>query len=512
MIRALLAFIFLLMLTACATDNKPNSNNTWTNEPIQQKNLPTTDTQDKEIKVYDDLWERIRLGFDIPDPDLEIIDKHVRQLKANPAYVNRLLERSSYYLFYIIEEVESRDMPSELALLPFVESAFNPKAVSPVKAAGMWQFMPATGKYFNLEQNIFRDERGDIVKSTRAALDYLQKLYDLFGDWQLALAAYNWGEGSVGRAIAKNKAANLDTDYFSLSMPNETKNYIPKLLAYKRIIDEPLKYGFKLPKVANHPYFVSLPITQDIDVDKVIELSEITREQFMALNPSFYGPVIMRAFNQEVLLPYGKAELFKNNLKKHSSALTTWTVVKVEKTDTVDNVAERLKTDADLIRETNKIPKGMKIRNGSTIFVPKNESHQDNVPIELAQNPVLSLEKEFVPVPVVMRCKGKRCVAVPSNLANYYPKDSANLKHSTSSAQSKNHSGKTNTVGSNKSSATKHSAPTKTQAKSSTKSNVTSSKTTPAKTTSAKTMPPKTTTLSQKSQTKSAASKKQMSN
>ena len=134
MTRALLAFVFLLMLTACATDNTSNSNNTWMNDPIQQKILQSKDTQDKEIKVYDDLWVRIRLGFDIPDPDLDIIDKHVRQLKANPAYVNRLLDRSSSYLFYIIEEVESRDMPSELALLPVVESAFNPKAVSPVKA------------------------------------------------------------------------------------------------------------------------------------------------------------------------------------------------------------------------------------------------------------------------------------------------------------------------------------------------------------------------------------------
>jgi len=216
------------------------------------------------------------------------------------------------------------------------------------------------------------------------------------------------------------------------------------------------------------------------------------------LNPSFHGPVIMKAFNQEVLLPYGKAELFKNNLKKHSSALTTWTVVKVDKTDTVDNVAERLKTDPDLIRETNKIPKGMKIRNGSTIFVPKNESHQDNVPIELAQNPVLSLEKEFVPVPVVMRCKGKKCVAVPSNLANYYPKESANSKSASTSGQSKNHSGKTNTVSSSKSTASKSSSSTKSTAKSSTKSNTSSSNS--------------TSTVSQKSQTKSSTSKKQVSN
>jgi membrane-bound lytic murein transglycosylase D len=456
-----MAMFCALLVSGCAT------NNTWTNEPV--KKTEELVKPQKDVKVYDDLWERIRLGFDLQDPNLEIIDRHVRQLKSNPAYVDRLLERSSSYLFYIIEEVEARDMPSELALLPFVESAFNPKAVSPVKAAGMWQFMPATGKYFKLDQNIFRDERGDIVKSTRAALDYLQKLYDMFGDWHLALAAYNWGEGSVGRAIAKNKSANLETDYFSLSMPNETRNYVPKLLAYKRIIDEPAKYGFKLPKVANHPYFVNIPVTQDIDVEKVIQLSEITREQFLALNPSYYGPVILSGFNQEILLPYGKAEIFKKNLTTNKTSLTSWTVVKLDRTDTVDNVASRLNTDADQIRDVNKIPKGMKIRSGSTIIIPKNETHKGNVPVELAQNPSLSLEREFVPVPVVMKCKGKKCVAVPSNLANYNSKDST--KAMNASNQSKTSSSKEATSKSSntsKSSTTNSGSSSKSQNKSST--------------------------------------------
>jgi membrane-bound lytic murein transglycosylase D len=467
MTRIILMVIFsCLLVTGCATNN--TEINAWTNEPIKK---PAEIVQPKkDAKVYDDLWERIRLGFDIQDPNLDIIDRHVRQLKSNPAYVDRLLERSSSYLFYIIEEVEARDMPSELALLPFVESAFNPKAVSPVKAAGMWQFMPATGKYFKLDQNIFRDERGDIVKSTRAALDYLQKLYDMFGDWHLALAAYNWGEGSVGRAIAKNKSANLETDYFSLSMPNETRNYVPKLLAYKRIIDEPAKYGFKLPKVANHPYFVNIPVTQDIDVDKVIQLSEITREQFLALNPSYYGPVILSGFNQEILLPYGKAELFKKNLSTNKTPLTSWTVVKLDKTDTVDNVASRLSTDADQIRDVNKIPKGMKIRSGSTIIIPRNDTHKGNVPIELAQNPSLSLEREFVPVPVVMKCKGKKCVAVPSNLANYNSKDNAkvmNAANQPKTASSKEAASKSSSK-SSKSSTSNSGTNNKPQSKSST--------------------------------------------
>ena len=479
MLRVIFAGVILsLFISGCAT------NNTWTNEPTQPVQKPAQKPvqmmpsvkEKNETKVEDDLWERIRLGFEIPDPDLAIIDRHVNQLKANPAYVDRLLVRSSSYLFYIIEEVEARDMPSELALLPFVESAFIPTAVSPAKAAGMWQFMPATGKYFKLDQNIFRDERGDIIKSTRAALDYLQKLYDMFGDWQLALAAYNWGEGSVGRAISKNKAANLQTDYWSLSMPNETRNYVPKLLAYKRIIEDPQKYGFKLPKVANHPYFVSIPVEQDIDIDKVIELSGITRAQFLALNPSYIKPVILKGFNQEILLPYGKAEIFKMNLNDSRTQLTSWTVVKLDRTETVENVASRLQTDPEQIRDVNKIPKGMKIRAGSTILIPKNETHTPNVPLEIAQNPVLNLEREFAPVPVVMRCKGKKCIAVPSNLANYNPRDPNSGKVTTASNQGKSTPAK-NGTSNNNSKSSKSTTPSKGTANSNTNKNTQSKST-----------------------------------
>jgi membrane-bound lytic murein transglycosylase D len=479
MLRVIFSVVILsLFISGCAT------NNTWTNEPAPPVQKPAQKPvqvmpsvkEKNETKVEDDLWERIRLGFEIPDPNLAIIDRHVNQLKANPAYVDRLLVRSSAYLFYIIEEVEARDMPSELALLPFVESAFIPTAVSPAKAAGMWQFMPATGKYFKLDQNIFRDERGDIIKSTRAALDYLQKLYDMFGDWQLALAAYNWGEGSVGRAIAKNKAANLQTDYWSLSMPNETRNYVPKLLAYKRIIEDPQKYGFKLPKVANHPYFVSIPVEQDIDVDKVIELSGITRTQFLALNPSYIKPVILKGFNQEILLPYGKAEIFKMNLNDNRTQLTGWTVVKLDRTETVENVASRLQTDPEQIRDVNKIPKGMKIRAGSTILIPKNETHTPNVPLEIAQNPVLNLEREFAPVPVVMRCKGKKCIAVPSNLANYNPRDPNSGKVTTASNQGKSTPAKKGTSNNN-SKSSKSTTPSKGTANSNTNKNTQSKST-----------------------------------
>jgi membrane-bound lytic murein transglycosylase D len=281
-------------------------------------------------------------------------------------------------------------------------------------------------------------------------------------------------------------------------MPNETKNYVPKLLAYKRIIDEPERYGFTLPKVDNHPYFVSLPVTQDIDVDKVIELSEITREQFLALNPSFNGPVILQGFNQEILLPYGKSEIFKKNLKKHQSSLSSWTVVKVDKTDTVDNVAERLQTDPDVLREMNKIPKGMKIRSGSTLLIPKAHNSQENVPLELAQNPSLSLEKEFIPVPVVMRCKGKKCIAVPTNLANYSSKEYTNTRNVSRTSQETNHSKKVTTSKTSKKPVAKNST-AKQSSTTSTKSSSSSSTSKPA-------------AVSQKSTVKSNTSKKQTSN
>src|SRR5439155_22024449 len=178
-----------------------------------------------------DIWGRIRRGYRMPDLQSDLVRQQEQWYLARPEYIQRMAERSRKYLFHIVEELERRDMPTELALLPFIESAFNPQAVSSARAAGMWQFMPATGQTFDLKQNVFRDDRRDVLASTRAALDYMQKLYGMFGDWHLALAAYNWGEGSVGRAIAKNQKAGLGTGYQDLKMPNETRSYVPKLQA-----------------------------------------------------------------------------------------------------------------------------------------------------------------------------------------------------------------------------------------------------------------------------------------
>ena len=207
-----------------------------------------------------DICDRIRRGFAMPDLEGPLVRDREQWYAARPDYILRMTERSRRYLFHIVEELERRDMPTELALLPFIESAFNPEAVSSAKAAGMWQFMPATGKYFDLKQNLFRDDRRDVRESTRAALDYLQKLYGMFGDWHLALAAYNWGEGSVSRALARNKALGKPLTYSELNMPNETRYYVPKLQAVKNIIALPESYKVELPRIRNHPYFKSVPI------------------------------------------------------------------------------------------------------------------------------------------------------------------------------------------------------------------------------------------------------------
>jgi membrane-bound lytic murein transglycosylase D len=214
-----------------------------------------------------DLWERVRQGFALPDLDNDLVRKWEQYYASKPEYMQRMSARGARYLFHIVEEIDRRNMPTDLALLPFIESAFDPQALSVARAAGMWQFMPGTGKDFELRQNLFRDDRRDIIASTRAALDYLQMLHKQFGDWHLALAAYNWGQGNVQKALARNRKAGLPTDYASLRMPDETRNYVPKLQAVKNIVARPESFAIVLPPLEDHPYFIGVQIERDIDVE-----------------------------------------------------------------------------------------------------------------------------------------------------------------------------------------------------------------------------------------------------
>jgi membrane-bound lytic murein transglycosylase D len=344
-----------------------------------------------------DIWVRIRQGFAMPDLENDLVKDREAWYAARPDYMVRMTERSRKYLFHIVEELERRNMPTELALLPFIESAFNPEAVSSAKAAGMWQFMPATGKYFDLKQNIFRDERRGVIESTRAALDYLQKLYGMFGDWHLALAAYNWGEGSVGRALAKNKAAGLGLSYSELSMPNETRYYVPKLQAVKNIIAQPQSFNARLPLIQNHPYFKSVSITRDIDVKLAANFSGVSMEDFKALNPSMSRPVILAAGTPEILLPWDNADRFQRQLEEHAQKpLASWTAWSVPKTMKVSEASKLVKMTEAELRSVNQIPSGMQVKQGSTLLVARQGALDADVTEHLADNAKISFAPEIV--------------------------------------------------------------------------------------------------------------------
>lgn len=343
-----------------------------------------------------DIWERIRRGFAMPDLQNEIVRSQEQWYSARPDYITRMTERSSKYMFHIVEELERRGMPSELALLPFIESAFNPQAVSSAKAAGMWQFIPSTGKHFDLKQNAFRDDRRDVLQSTRAALDYLQKLYGMFGDWHLALAAYNWGEGSVGRAIRRNQAAGLGTSYTDLNMPNETRNYVPKLQAVKNIVADPARFSARLPLIENHPYFQTVDITRDIDVQLAARLAEVRVEDFRSLNPSANKPLIMAAGTPSILLPWDNAQVFSKNLAAHNGQLASWTVWSAPSTLKPADAAQRVGMTEAEFRSVNNIPGGMLIKAGSTLLIPRSAKVESDVPEKVADNGQINLAPDIV--------------------------------------------------------------------------------------------------------------------
>jgi membrane-bound lytic murein transglycosylase D len=359
-----------------------------------------------------DVWGRIRKGFGIPDLDNPLVSNQLQWYTSRPDYIDRTTTRASRYLFHVVQELEKRNMPTELALLPFIESAFNPEAYSTAKAAGMWQFIPSTGRDFNLKQNMFKDERRDVLASTDAALTYLQRLYGMFGDWQLALAAYNWGEGSVQRAINKNRAAGRPTDFNSLSplMPLETRNYVPKLQAVKNIIAAPDQYGITLPKVDNQPYFVTIGKTRDIDIKVAAQLAELSLDEFKALNPQFNRPVIIGSSNTQILLPQSNAEKFKANLAKWGRALSSWTAHKVTGArERIETIASKFGTTPEVIREVNNIPPRMRLKAGSTVLVPKSEQlAEKDITSEIADNAMLAIEPDVPDTRRIFVKVGKR--------------------------------------------------------------------------------------------------------
>ena len=363
---------------------------------------PAAPKYDKQAASEDaarqaDVWGRIRNGYAIPDLNNELVAKHITWYSSRPDYIARTTARASLYLFHVVTELEKRGMPTELALLPFIESAFNPQALSSANAAGMWQFVPGTGRDYNLKQTAFKDDRRGVLASTDAALTYLQRLYDMFGDWQLALAAYNWGEGSVQKAIKRNQAAGKPTDFESLSelMPAETRNYVPKLQAVKNIIANPAQYGLTLPPVDNQPYFTTIDKTSDIDLTIAAHLAELSVDEFKALNPQFNRPVITGGEQTKILLPQENAEKFHLNLAQWGRALSTWTTHKITSAkERIETLASRFHTTPEVIRQANNIPQKTVLKAGSTILVPKLSASAGDIAPEVADSATVAFEAD----------------------------------------------------------------------------------------------------------------------
>lgn len=320
---------------------------------------------------HEDLWDRVRDGFKMPEVNANLVRVHEQWYRAHPQYLQQTLDRSRLYLFHIVDEVEKRGMPAEIALVPVIESAFNPHATSPRKASGIWQFMPSTGKLYGLKQTDWYDGRRDVLAATRAALDYLQDLYRMFGRWDLALGAYNCGEGCMGRALGKSGQPRHQVDFASLDLPTQTKHYVPKLIAVRNIIKEPASYGIGLDGVANEPYFSQISLNQHMDAYQVAQLAGISTQDVVALNPGYQRKVIRTDHSGVLLLPADRVDTFQANLKRNGvgTGLKPYTASKGE---TLSAIASKFGVSLDWLRSNNRISvyKG-KLNKPATVMVPE---------------------------------------------------------------------------------------------------------------------------------------------
>ena len=329
------------------------------------------DTNKNKTHYKYSIWPRIINGYKMKERPSRRIRNFEKWYSKRPEYVQRMIDRSEKYLFYVVGEVEKRNMPMEIALLPMIESAYNPIATSRKKAAGMWQFIPSTGKIYGLKQNWWVDERRTVIESTNAALNYLEKLHAEFGTWELALASYNAGEGRVGRAIKRNKRNKKSTNYYNLRLPRETKNYVPKLFAIKNIITNPRKYGLNLTKIKNQPYFEVIEINKNIDTQLVARLAEISIEEFQLLNPQHKRPIInTKKTPQKINLPYQNIHIFNYNFHSYNKPLSNWDAYKPKRKESVAQVAKKFGIDRKILIQVNRLERRKSFRKNSTILIP----------------------------------------------------------------------------------------------------------------------------------------------
>ncbi|HJY39563.1 MAG TPA: LysM peptidoglycan-binding domain-containing protein [Steroidobacteraceae bacterium] len=317
-----------------------------------------------------DLFERIRSGFIIEDVDHDAIDREERWFASHPTYLDRTFKRGERYLYHIVNQIEARKMPLELALLPVVESAFNPVAYSRARASGLWQFIPGTGRRYDLKQNWYYDGRRDVIAATDAALDYLQFLAEEFdGDWLLAVAAYNCGEANIARAVARNRKAGKPTDFFSLKLPRETRAYVPKLLAMRRIVNDPAAHGLEFAPIPNEPYFSQIDVAGQIDLHVAAELAELAPEELLALNPAFNHWVTDPDGPHLLLVPVDREVKFTEAIAGLPPEKRVRVVYHhVRKGDTLGGIADKYGVSIAAIKTANKI-RGTLIRPGQDLLI-----------------------------------------------------------------------------------------------------------------------------------------------
>lgn len=317
------------------------------------------------------LWDRIRAGYQLEIPQDKRIDQERNWYGKHQSYLDRVTDRGERYLYYIVGELERRNMPMEFALLPIVESAFDPFAYSHVTASGMWQFMPRTGRSLGLKQNWWYDGRRDVVLSTNAALTYLEKLHKHFdGDWLLAMAAYNSGIGNVSRAIKRNEKAGKPTDFWNLKLPRETQAYVPRLLAISQLIGAPEDYGLTLRPIPNQPYFEAVEVGSQIDLAQAAELAEIDMDELYQLNPAFNRWATDPTGPHTLLVPYASADSFKEKLAGiPPGKRITWDRYTIASGDSLSTIAAKYKVSVDSLKSINGL-RNNNIRAGKTLLVP----------------------------------------------------------------------------------------------------------------------------------------------
>lgn len=342
-----------------------------------------------KIQYHANLWSRIQNGFALaPPPDSKAIRKIGASYTQNPELFNRIIANSERYLFYIVEEVERRGMPMEIALMPVIESAYNPLIKSNSQTAGLWQFQPETGKILGLAQNVWHDDRRDVIASTRAALDYLQYLHAKFDNWKLAIAAYNLGEGAVSKVLSRSLHKGRSSNFYDLSLPSDAKHYVYKLLAVKDIIVSSKKYGIQIRPIANRPYFDEIKIHEHIDIPLVTRLANISEAEFNALNPA-YNRYVIKVMDEPrtLLLPKRNKDIFLKNLETYQDPRVSWQIYHVKKGESINEIAARHQTTVKQLQAINGIGRSKNLTLGQKILVPQivSENYSDAAALKKKQ-------------------------------------------------------------------------------------------------------------------------------